>query len=326
MRRREFVIGLTGAAAFPFVAHAQQSSMPVIGFIGLASADRYGAQLASFHQGLHDNGFRERQNVAVVYRWAGNRFDQLPMLAAELVRQSVNIIFAANGPAAVAAKAASANIPIVFQAGFDPVAVGLVASLNRPGGNVIGVTTQGLELDDPSALRCYATWSRAQVKWRLWSTDSNALNLETNTRALQTAADALNLNLHMLHASAPEDFDRVFATLAKLRPIELVIAGDQFFTSRLDQLGALTVQHRVPAIFQYREFAVAGGLMSYGTSTTNSYRLAAVYIAEFSRARGRRSAGAAADQVRAGHQSQDRQSARPYRPPAILARADEVIE
>ena len=134
MRRREFVVGLTGAAAFPLVAHAQQSAMPVIGFIGLASADRYGAQLASFHQGLHDSGFRERQNVAVVYRWAGDRFDQLPMLAAELVRQSVNIIFAANGPAAVAAKAASANIPIVFQAGFDPVAAVLVAGRRRSGG------------------------------------------------------------------------------------------------------------------------------------------------------------------------------------------------
>ena len=285
MRRREFVIGLTGAAAFPFVAHAQQSSMPVIGFIGLASADRYGAQLASFHQGLHDNGFRERQNVAVVYRWAGDRFDQLPMLAAELVRQSVNIIFAANGPAAVAAKAASANIPIVFQAGFDPVAVGLVASLNRPGGNVTGVTTQGLELG-PKRLEMLRDLVPGTGEVAALVNNSNALNLETNTRALQTAADALNLNLHMLHASAPEDFDRVFATLAKLRPIELVIAGDQFFTSRMDQLGALTVQHRVPAIFQYREFAVAGGLMSYGTSTTTPIGWRPSTSREFSRARG----------------------------------------
>ncbi len=197
------------------------------------------------------------------------------MLAAEMVRQSVNVIFAANGPAAVAAKAATTNIPIVFQAGFDPVAVGLVSSLNRPGGNVTGVTTQGLELG-PKRLEMLRDLVPGTGEVAALVNNSNALNVETNTRALQTAADALNLKLQILHASAPEDFDRVFVTLAKLRPIGLVIAGDQFFTIRIDQLGALSAQHRVPTIFQYREFAVAGGLMSYGTSTTDSYRLAAV--------------------------------------------------
>src|SRR5262245_13677307 len=326
MRRREFIVGLSGAAALPLVAHAQQPAMPVIGFLGLASADRYAAQLTSFHQGLHDSGFRERQNVAVEYRWAGDRFNQLPVLAAELVRQSVNVIFAANGPAAVAAKAATANTPIVFQAGFDPVAVGLVASLNRPGGNVTGVTTQGLELG-PKRLEMLRDLVPGTDEVAALVNNSNALNVETNTRALQTAADALNLKLLILHASAAEDFDRVFATLAKLRPIGLVIAGDQFFTSRIDQLGALTVQHRVPTIFQYREFAAAGGLMSYGASVTDPYRLAAVYIARI--LKGERPADLPVQQPTRIELIINLKTAKTLGlsvPPAILARADEVIE
>jgi putative ABC transport system substrate-binding protein len=300
--------------------------MPVIGFLGLASADRYAAQLTSFHQGLHDSGFRERQNVAVEYRWAGDRFNPLPELAAELVRQSVNVIFAANGPAAVAAKAATSHIPIVFQAGFDPVAVGLVASLNRPGGNVTGVTTQGLELG-PKRLEMLRDLVSGAGQVAALVNNSNALNVERNTRALQTAADALNLKLHILHASASEDFDRVFAAVAKLGPIGLVIAGDQFFTSRIEQLAALSVQHRVPTIFQYREFAVAGGLMSYGTSTTESYRLGAIYVARI--LKGEKPADLPVQQPTRLELIVNLKTAKTLGltvPPAILARADEVIE
>ena len=276
MNRRHF-IGLLGGAAttWPLAARAQQP-MPVVGFLGGASERAYASQVAGFLQGLQEAGYREGQNVEIEFRWAEDQFDRMPALAADLAQRQVSVIAAATGPAAIAAKAATATIPVVFQGGFDPVAVGLVASLNRPGGNVTGVTTLSLELG-PKRLELLRELVPNATVMAALVNQNNPINVETNMRALQTAARALGLQLHVLHASKPSDFDAVFATLAQLRPSGLVIAGDQFFTSQVDQLGALTVRHAVPAIFQFREFAAAGGLMSYGGSTTESFRVVGVY-------------------------------------------------
>src|SRR4051812_5628505 len=240
MRRRQFIAGVGGAvtaSAWPLAARAQQT-MPVIGFLGSEAPELWTSRVQAFRQGLSENGYVEGQNVAIEFRWAGGHHDRLPALAADLVARQVAVI-ATNGPATFAAKAATATIPIVFQGGFDPVAVGLVASLNRPGGNVTGVTTLSLELG-PKRLELLRELAPSATVMAALVNQSNPINVETNTRALQTAARALGLQLHVLHAGKPSDFDAVFATLAQLRPSGLVIAGDQFFTSQVNQLGALT--------------------------------------------------------------------------------------
>jgi putative ABC transport system substrate-binding protein len=278
MRRREFITLLGGAAAgWPLAARAQQPAMPVIGFLESAgTAQAYAARLAVFRQGLQEAGYREGQNVAVEYRWAEDQVDRLPALAADLVRRQVSVIAAASGPAALAAKAATATIPIVFQLGNDPVAVGLVASLNRPGGIITGVTTLSVELGPKRLELLHELIPTATIMAALVNLN-NATAFETQSRDLQAGARSLGLQLHVLHASTERDFDAVFTTLVQLRAGGLAIGGDAFLNSRSEQLAALALRHAVPAIHQPREFAAAGGLMSYGGSPTESYRPFGVY-------------------------------------------------
>ena len=278
MQRRHFIALLGGAAAtWPFAARAQRPSLPVIGFLGSASPDEYTIRLRAFRQGLKDAGYVEGENVVIEYRWAEAHTDRLPALAAQLVNRQAAVIVAAGGTAsALAAKAATASVPIVFGIAADPVAIGLVASLNRPGGNVTGVTSLNVEVGPKRLELVRELLPSATIMAVLVNPATPAL-AEPFTRALQAAAGALGLQLHVLHASKEDEFDTVFATLAQLRAGALIIAPDNFFTAQSKQLAALSLRHAVPAIYQFDEFAAAGGLMSYGSSETEYYRLVGIY-------------------------------------------------
>jgi putative tryptophan/tyrosine transport system substrate-binding protein len=273
--RREFVALLAGAAAWPLAARAQQPAMPVIGFLNGASPEGYARNVAAFHQGLKEAGYVEGQNLAIEYRWAQGQYDRLPALAADLVRRQVAVIAVGTNPGAPAAKAATATIPIVFTTGLDPVQAGLVASLNRPGGNLTGVTALTIELG-PKALEVLHELVPTATVLALLVNPTNP-GAESLSRDLQTAARALGLQLHVLHASTERDLDTVFATLLQLRVGGLVIGTDGFFITQSEQLTTLTLRHALPAIFPYREFAVSGGLMSYGVRNTDLYRLVGSY-------------------------------------------------
>jgi ABC-type uncharacterized transport system substrate-binding protein len=277
MRRRKFITLLGGAAAgWPFAASAQQPAMPVVGFLSSASPNLYAKRLRAFHLGLKEAGYVEGQNVAIEYRWADNHNDRLPALAAELVHRHVDVIAAAGAtPSAVAAKAATATIPIVFAVASDPVKMGLVPSLNRPGGNVTGITALNVEMGPKRLELLHQVLPTATIIALLVNPTSSAT--ETITRDAQAAARALGLQLHVLHASSDRDFDTVFTNAAQVRAGALVISPDVFFTSRSQQLAKLTVDHAVPAIYEFREFAAAGGLMSYGSNETEYYRLFGTY-------------------------------------------------
>jgi len=280
MKRREFITLVGGAAAtWPLPVDAQQPAMAVIGFLGSASPDLYAKALQAFRQGLSDIGYVEGRNVAIEYRWAGGQNDRLPALAADLVRRQVSVIAVLVGtPAALAAKAATSTIPVVFQVGTDPVAAGLVASLARPGGNITGVTNLNTELG-PKRLELLRELIPTANTIALLVNPTSPFITENISRELQSAARTLGLQLHILNASTERDFDTVFATFLQLRADALVIAPDAMFISRSEQLGALTLRHAVPAITQFREFTVAGGLMSYGGSFTEAARQVGVYTA-----------------------------------------------
>ena len=250
--------------------------MPVVGFLNAASAKNYARQLSAFVKGLGEAGYVEGQNVAIKYRWAEGHIDRLPAMAADLVHRQVAVIAATSTPAALAAKAATTTIPIVFETGGDPIKLGLVASLNRPGGNVTGVTqlTVGLAPKEMEVL--HELLPSARVMALLVNPADPAL-AETATKEMQAAALTLGLELHVLNASAERDFDAVFAKLVEFRAGGLVIGGDALFTSRSEQLAALAARHAVPAAYKGREFAAAGGLLSYGTDITDSYHLAGNY-------------------------------------------------
>jgi putative ABC transport system substrate-binding protein len=276
MKRREFITLLGGAAAaWPLGARAQQSAMPVVGFFNGGSPDGYAPYRAAFHMGLVEAGFIEGRNVAIEYRWAEGQYDRLPAIAAELVHLQVAVIVA-NSPPVFAVKAATATIPIVFTTATDPVQTGLVASLGRPGGNLTGVTQLGVEVA-PKRLELVHEMIPTATIIAVLVNPTNAATAETQLRDLHAAARTLGVQLHVLHASTERDFDLVFATLAQQRIGALVIGTDGFLLSRTNQLAALIVRHTVPAIFQDRAFAAAGGLMSYGGSTTDQYRQAGVY-------------------------------------------------
>jgi putative tryptophan/tyrosine transport system substrate-binding protein len=247
--------------------------MPVIGFLGGTSPQVYAARLRAFALGLKEEAYIEGQNVAVEYRWAGDHEDRLPVLAAELVHPQVTVIVAGGSPASVAAKAATATIPIVFETGSDPVTLGLVASLNRPGGNLTGVTNLNVEVGQ-KRLELLRELLPAATNIAVLVNPSAPAVTEQFMRALQAAAPALGMQLHVVQASTDHDLDTVFAAL---RADALVIGPYLFFNSRMEQLGALTLRHAVPAIFTYRKFVAAGGLISYGANETESYRLVGIY-------------------------------------------------
>ena len=275
MRRRKFITLLGGAAAWPLAAHAQQQAMPVVGFLHAGSPEAYISQMAGFHQGLKDTGYVEGENVAIENRWAAGQYDRLPALATDLVRRQVAVIVAAPTPAALAVKAATTTVPIVFELASDPVAVELVGSLNRPGGNVTGVVSLNVEVGPKRLELVHELVPTATIIAVLGNPTSPIF--ETLLRDLQSAARSLGLQVHGLHASTEQDFEPAFATLAKLRAGALVIGPDAFFTSRNKQLAALALRHSVPAIYEFREFVAAGGLMSYGGNLIDAYRQAGIY-------------------------------------------------
>ena len=325
LRRREFISLLGGAiAVWPLAVRAQQT-MPVIGFLGSESPDQYAYRVRAFRQGLSETGYVEGRSVAIEYRWANGHNDRLPALAADLVRSQVNVIAATSTPVGPAAKAATATIPIVFVTASDPVAAGLVASLNRPGGNLTGVTGLGMELGPKRLELLHELVPTATILALLVNPTSPIA--ETLTKDLQAAARTLELQLHVLHASTERDFDAVFASLVELRAGALVIAADVFFTSRSEQLAALTVRHAVPTIYQFREFAVAGGLMSYGTSPTDAYHQAGIYTGRI--LKGEKPGDLPVQQVTKVELIINLKTAKALGitfPITLLGRADEVIE
>jgi putative ABC transport system substrate-binding protein len=279
MRRREFITLLGGAAAaWPLAARAQPPAMPVIGFLNVASPEGYRPMVTAFRQGLQESGYVEGRNVAIEYRWAGGHNDRLPAMVAELVQRQVTVIAATTTPAALAAKAATTSIPIVFETGGDPIALGLVASLSRPGGNVTGVTQLNVEVASKRLELLHELLPTAIVTALVVNPTSPAVT-EVVLRASQAAAQRLGLDLHVLNASSESDFDGVFANVIQLRAGGLVIGPDAFFNSRSEQLAALALRHAVPTVFANREFVAAGGLAAYSGDIADAYHLAGVYAA-----------------------------------------------
>jgi putative ABC transport system substrate-binding protein len=278
IRRRDFITLLGGsAAAWPLGAHAQQTVMPVIGFLHGGSAWESAKIVAAFLQGLSGTGYVEGHNVLIEYRWAEGHYDRLPTLAADLVRRRVTVIAAIGGPPqALAAKATNTTIPIVFQFGADPVEMGLVASLNRPGGTLTGVTSLNLEVG-PKRLQLMHELLPTATSMALLVNPANATNAEAEVKVLQATARALGLKLNVLHASTDRDLDAIFATLVEQRVGGLVIGPDSFLQSRTEQIVALATYHAVPTVTPYREFALAGGLVSYGGNLAESWRQAGIY-------------------------------------------------
>ncbi len=275
--RRDFITLLGGAAvAWPFAARAQQPGMPVIGYLGPSSPAAFASRVKAFREGLDEAGYAEGRNVAIEFRWAEGRHDRLPALAAELASRKVAVIVAPGGaPAALAAKSATTTIPIVFEMGADPIAIGLVGNLSRPEGNLTGISSLNVEVT-PKRLELLHELSLT-VPVVAVLVNPTSPTAASQVKSLEEPARALGLQLHMLHASAERDFDATFETLRQLRPGGLVIASDTFFATHSERLADLTIRHALPAIHQSRDFAVAGGLMSYGGSFVELHRQAGIY-------------------------------------------------
>jgi ABC-type uncharacterized transport system substrate-binding protein len=275
MRRRDFIKSIGGAAAWPIVARAQQGAIPVIGLLGSTTPKEWAPLVAEFLKGLSETGIVVGRNVAIEYLWAEGQYERLPTMAAELAERQVSVIVALTTPAAVAAKAATATTPIVFTTIGDPVQIGLVPSLNHPGGNITGVTYLNVEIA-PKLLELLHEAVSTATAMALLVNPTNP-NADTVSRSLQAAAHTLGLQLHVLNASTDRDIDTAFASLVQLRIGGLVIASDAFFNTREEELAALALRYRLPAIFQTRAFTLAGGLMSYTGSASDVYRQAGVY-------------------------------------------------
>ncbi len=276
MTRRKFITLLGAAAAWPVGVRGQQAVRPVIGFLGSRGPGDDPHLLEAWRRGLKAAGYFEGRNVDIEYRFAENQYDRLPALAADLVRRRVDVI-AANGPAAQAAKAATATIPIVFTAGFDPVEIGLVASLNRPGGNITGVSILDVELG-PKRLELLHELIPTATAIALLINSTDRARAAIIAKNLQATAHTLGLQAPILHASTDRHLDSVFASLVQQRVGGLVIGGDPFFNSRARQLGALSIRHAIPAAYQFRAFAETGGLLSYGADLPDSYFQVGVYV------------------------------------------------
>ena len=276
MKRREFITLLGAVAvAWPLSARAQQPPMPVIGFVGSASPEPWADRLSAFRQGLSEAGYVEGRNVTIEYRWSDGRNDRLTALAADLVRRQVDVIVATGGAPAIAAKTAATKIPIVFSLGGDPVASGLVASLNRPGGNATGVNMFTAQLGPKRLGLLRELVPTAALTAVLLNPKS--LSIEDQLKDVHEAARAVDQQIHILHASSEPELDTAFTTLPSLRAGALLVGSDPYFNSQRDQIIALASRHAIPAIYEWREFAMAGGLMSYGTSITNTYRQVGLY-------------------------------------------------
>jgi ABC-type uncharacterized transport system substrate-binding protein len=325
--RREFITLLGGAAAaWPLAALAQQPALPVIGFLSAQSPYGIAESLAGFRQGLKETGHVEGENVTIEYRWAHNETDQLPLLAAELVRRRVAVITTVGAPPTFAAKAATAAIPIVFSVGDDPVKLGLVASLARPGENLTGINFLTVELA-AKRLELLRALVPAAVRIAVLVNPANATITATTLRDVETAARAMGLQIQLLNANSSREINAAFTTFARERPDALFVSGGAFFTSRRVQLTQLAGRYGVPAIFPQRQYAEVGGLMSYGASITEAWRQAGVYAGRI--LKGARPADLPVVQSSKFELVINAETARMLGldvPPTLLATADEVIE
>jgi ABC-type uncharacterized transport system substrate-binding protein len=326
MTRRAFIALIGGAAAaWPLAARAQQPTMPVVGWLGAESPDAENFRVVPFRQSLKEAGYIEGQNLAIEYRFAEGQYDRLPTLAADLVRRQVAAIAAPGNAAAIVAKAATGTIPVVFQMARDPVQLGLVASLNRPGGNMTGVTSLNIEVGPKNLELLHELVPKAAVIGIL--ENPNNPDAEIQLRDAQAAADRLALQLHALYASSEREFDAVFANFVELRVGALMIRPDSLFFGRSGQLGELAFRHAMPAICPYREFAAAGGLMSYGTNVADLYRQVGIYISRI--LKGEKPANLPVQQAVKLDLVINLKTAKALGlevPPTLLALADEVIE
>jgi len=326
VRRRHFIKAVfVPAILWPLTAWAQRQKKPVIGLLGSTFADAYASRIASIRQGLGETDFVEGQNVTIEYRWAEGQYDRLPAMAADLVRSRVDVILAITTPAAVAAKTATTTIPVVFEVGADPVKLGLVASLSQPGGNLTGVSLLNVELGAKRLELLHDVVPATKLVGLLINpTSSNAATL---SKDVQAAAEKLGIQLHVQHARTEADFEPVFASLRELGVRALVIGTDPLFNAGSERLAALAIRYVMPSIYQYRAFAAAGGLMSYGGSATEPFRQVGIYAGRI--LKGEKPAELAIQQSTKVELIVNLTTAKSLGvrlPTSLIARADEVVD
>jgi len=328
VRRRDFIRAIAGSAvAWPLASRAQQPAMPVVGYLGGETPERFATRLRAFREGLSAAGFDEGRNVTIEFRWAGGQIDRLPALAADLVQRKVSVIATpGSGVAALAAKAATTSTPIVFETGLDPVAIGLVDGLGRPGGNVTGITSLNVAVT-PKGLELLHELVPKAKSFAVLVNPANPVNTSINLKNLEEPARVRGLQLHVLNASTESDFDAAFAKLVQLQADGLVFGSDIIFNTRAQQLAALAAKHAVPAVHQVREFAVAGGLMSYGGDLRESHKQAGIYTGRV--LKGEKPADLPVQQVTKVDLVVNLKTAKALGinvPNTLVGRADEVIE
>jgi putative ABC transport system substrate-binding protein len=327
MRRREFIKFFGGMAAWPLTAHAQQPAIPVIGFLSSRSPGESASVVAAFRQGLRETGFIEGQNLGIAFRWAEGRYDKLPALASELVNLPVALLFAAGGPpSAFAAKGATSTIPVVFSAASDPVEIGLVPSLNQPGGNVTGMALFSASLGTKRLELMKELMPNAGVIGYLLN-PADQKKSEIETKSVVAAAGALGIDVRILNAKSESELETVFAGLQGMRIRALVVSGEPFFDSQRERIAGLAARYAVTAIYAWREYVLAGGLMSYGTDLPESYRQAAIYAGRI--LKGEKPANLPVVQPTKFYLAVNAKTAKSLGievPPRLLGLADEVIE